>query len=144
MTKDTRVKIVATTGAKNGSEWHIKVDKGYHVDGKDKLITDTFDFYRLNKGEFVTVQRSDYDPDISFHLSQYPNSKLEFNNPNIGYPYVRYWPENIDGSLFYKLSEGEFKSDYIKSSHYCCKFIATRQKDTDTKNWLVELIYTGY
>lgn len=133
MTKDTRLKIVAAQGA-----MVVNVTRGNYVEGKERDIHDYFGKYRLESGEYVTIQYSGSAPDVQFHLGNRTDRTFSANNPGIGCPWVEY--TQIDGYAKHTtMSEGDSISDYFVDYNPVTQFTVWRHDDTDTKNFEIHV-----
>lgn len=152
MTKDTRVKIIINNAWKKSpyeshtyDEWQIQVYYGLWVSGVHKRPQDRFDHYRLNPNDFLILQRSDSDPDIAFSVGQgeMTDCHFEFNNPDIGSPFMRYREMYASSPTKIAFSEHDKISNFFYGSGNDYQFHAIRLEDTDTKNWEIRFSYVG-
>ena len=149
MAKDTRVKIVISNEWKKDpysphteDEWQVHVYYGIRVGGVPKQPHDRFNLYRLNPDDTLILQRSDSDPDVAFSINNMTDCHFEFNNPNIGSPFMRYREVNAIEPTKISFSEHDkvFNRFYGGNDYH---FHAERLADTDTKNWEIRFSYVG-
>jgi hypothetical protein len=147
MTKDTRVKITVKNAWKPQDrpfdEWNIYVLYGNWVGGVERRMRDPFGMYRLTPDSYLTLQRSDDDPDIAVKVLGFNDCHFEFNNPVFGTPFMRYRPMESSSTQKFTVDEGGSIEDYFYGCRYDFDFTARRLEDTDTKNWEIQFAWVG-
>jgi hypothetical protein len=70
-------------------------------------MRDPFGMYRLTPDSYLTLQRSDDDPDIAVKVLGFNDCHFEFNNPVFGTPFMRYRPMESSSTQKFTVDEVE-------------------------------------